>query len=276
MPTPLRLAGNGVARVVMYLCALVALIPLALVLIYVIRLGLPAVESPTFLTQPEHPVGIPGGGVSNALVGSLLMVGVASLMAIPVGIIAGIHLAEYGRGQIYDLIRLCVDSLVAAPSIAIGLFAYAVLVAPMRHFSGIAGAVALAVLMLPVVVRTTEGAVSQIDPGLREAGLALGLPHWRVSLQLVLPAAVAGVLTGALLAVARAAGESAPLIFSSLGNTLFSVDLSHPLNALPLVVYHDALEPYPDLQTTAWGAALVLVVVVLAVNLISRAVLRRR
>jgi phosphate transport system permease protein len=274
--TLIRLMGNQVARVAMYLCSALALIPLALVLIYVISNGLPAVEQPTFLTAPEHPVGIPGGGVANALIGSLMMVGLASALAIPVGVVAGVHLAEYGRAQFYDLIRLCVDALVAAPSIAIGLFAYAVLVAPAGHFSGYAGAIALAVLMLPVVVRTTEGAVSQIDPALRESGLALGLPQWRVSLQLILPAAVAGVLTGALLAVARAAGESAPLLFASLGNSLLTANMTQPMNALPLVVYHDALTPYPELQTTAWGAALVLVVVVLAVHLFSRAVFRRR
>jgi phosphate transport system permease protein len=272
----LRLMGSELARAVMYMCAALALIPLALVLIYVIRNGLPALQQPSFLTASERPVGIPGGGVANALAGSLIMVGVASLLAIPAGVVGGVHLAEYGRGRIYDLLRLCVDALVAAPSIAIGLFAYALLVAPARHFSGYAGAVALAVLMLPVVVRTTEGAVAQVEGGLREAGLALGLPRWRVSLQLVLPAALAGVLTGALLAMARAAGESAPLLFSSLGNTLLTADLRQPMGALPLVVYHDALTPFPDLQQTAWGAALVLVAAVLAVNLISRAVLRPR
>jgi phosphate transport system permease protein len=271
-----RRAGNGVAMVLMYVCALVALVPLALVLIYVVRSGIPAVMRPDFLLHGERPSGIPGGGVANAFVGSVVMVGLASAIAIPVGVIGGINLAEYGRGRLADLTRLCIDALVAAPSIAIGLFAYALLVAPVHHFSGLSGALALAVLMLPVVVRTTESAVSQVDPGLRESGLALGLARWRVSLQLILPAALPGVITGALLSVARAAGETAPLLFTSLGNQLITFDPGQPMSALPLIVYHDALTPYADLQQTAWGAALVLVAVVLAVNLLTRAVLRPR
>jgi phosphate transport system permease protein len=271
-----RLFTNGFARGVVYSTALLALVPLGLVLWYTIARGLPAVSHLEFFTNVERPAGIPGGGVAHAIAGTAIMVGLASLLAIPVGVIGGVHLAEYGHGRLANWIRLAADVLVGAPSIAIGLFAYALFVAPFHHFSGYSAAVALAVLMLPVLLRTTEGAVALVPGGLREAGLALGLPRWRVSLQLILPAAAPGVITGALLAVARAGGETAPLLFTTLGNRFFTIDPSHQMESLTLIVYHDALTPYNDLNETAWGAALVLVVLVLFVNLGSRFVLRRQ
>jgi len=273
-----RLAVNALARATVYGTALLALIPLGLVLWYTIVRGLPAVEHITFFTccNLEHPPGIPGGGVANGIAGTAIMVGLASLIAIPVGVIAGVHLAEYGHGRLASWIRLAADVLVGTPSIAIGLFAYALFVAPFHHFSAFAASLALAVLMLPVVMRTTESAVALIPGGLREAGLALGLPRWRVSLQLVLPAAAPGVITGALLAIARASGETAPLLFTTLGNRFFNLDPTHQMSSLPLIVFHDALTPYDDLNQTAWGAALVLVVLVLLINLGSRFVLRRQ
>jgi phosphate transport system permease protein len=209
-------------------------------------------------------------------VGSAIIVALASLAAIPIGVLSGVYLAEYGAGRWADWVRLASDVLVGAPSIALGLFAYALVVVPQHHFSGTAASVALAILMLPVVIRTTESAVGLIPNGLRESGLALGLPRWRVSLQLILPAAAPGVITGALLAVARAAGETAPVLFTALGNQRLIFDPNHAMSTLPLVVFRDALTPYKDLQQEAWGAALVLVVMVLFINLGSRWVLRRQ
>ncbi|MDQ6918509.1 MAG: phosphate ABC transporter permease PstA [Candidatus Dormibacteraeota bacterium] len=273
-----RLAINAIARAVVYGTALLALIPLGLVLYYTIARGLPAVEHLTFFTccNLAHPPGLPGGGVANGIAGTVIMVVLASILAIPVGVVAGVHLAEYGHGRLAGWIRLASDVLVGTPSIAIGLFGYALFVAPFHHYSAIAASLALAVLMLPVVMRTTEAAVALIPGGLREAGLALGLPRWRVSLQLVLPAAAPGVITGALLAIARASGETAPLLFTTLGNNFFTLDPTHQMSSLPLIVFHDALTPYNDLNETAWGAALVLVVLVLLINLGSRFVLRRQ
>jgi phosphate transport system permease protein len=273
-----RQAINAVAGAGVYATAILALIPLGLVLWYTIVRGLPAAEHLTFFTccHLEHPTGIPGGGVANAIAGTAIMVALASLIAIPIGVVGGVHLAEYGAARLAGWIRLGADVLVGSPSIAIGLFAYALFVAPFHHFSAFSASLALAVLMLPVVMRTTESAVSLIPGGLREAGLALGLPRWRVSLQLILPAAAPGVITGCLLAVARASGETAPLLFTTLGNPFFSLDPSKPMSSLPLIVYHDALTPYNDLNQTAWGAALVLVALVLLVNLGSRFVLRRQ
>jgi phosphate transport system permease protein len=267
---------TNLAISIIYALTGLALLPLAAVILYTISRGLPAASHMEFYTNVFRPAGIPGAGISHAIVGTGVIVGVASLAAIPVGVIGGIYLAEYGHTRWAGWVRLASDVLVGTPSIALGLFAYAALVVPAHHFSAISGSAALAILMLPVVVRTTESAVALIPVGLRESGLALGLPRWRVSLQLILPAAIAGVITGALLAVARAAGETAPLLFTSFGNNIFSTDPSHAMAALPLIVFRYALTPYKDLQDQAWGAAFVLVTLVLFVNLASRWVLRRQ
>lgn len=272
----LRRSINGMWLVIMYGLTVLALIPLGLVLYFTASKGLPPALNLDFFTNVFRPVGIPGAGVKHAIVGTLILVGLASLMSIPVGIMGGIFLAEYSLARWAAWVRLASDVLVGSPSIAIGLFAYALIVVPTHHFSGYSGAVALAILMLPIVVRTTEGAVSLIPHGLRESGLALGLARWRVSLQLILPAAAPGVITGALLAVARAGGETAPLLFTTFGNQRLVINPNGQLQALPLTVYQYALTPYKSLQDQAWGAALVLVILVLAINLISRWVLRRQ
>jgi phosphate transport system permease protein len=271
-----RRLSSRFALGVMYALTVVALIPLALVLWLTISKGLPAVSHVEFFTNSQRPSGIPGGGVANAIAGTAVIVSLASLAAIPVGVLSGVYLAEYGVGRWAGWVRLASDVLVGAPSIALGLFAYALVVVPQHHFSGTSASVALAILMLPVVIRTTEGAVGLIPNGLRESGLALGLPRWRVSLQLILPAAAPGVITGALLAVARAAGETAPVLFTALGSQFLTFDPNRQMSTLPLVVFRDALTPYKDLQQEAWGAALVLVVMVLVINLGSRWVLRRQ
>jgi phosphate transport system permease protein len=271
-----RRFASRASLAVMYLLTALALVPLGLVLWFTVQKGLPPALHLQFFLNVERPVGVPGAGINHAIVGTGIMVGLASLMAIPVGVIGGVFLAEYGQARWASWVRVSSDVLVGTPSIAVGLFVYALIVLPLHRFSGLAGSVALAILMLPIVVRTTEGAVALIPAGLRESGLALGLARWRVSLQLILPAAAPGVITGALLAVARASGETAPLLFTAFGNQHFSLDPTHALQALPLTVYHDALTPYRSLQDQAWGAALVLVVMVLAINLVSRWVLRRQ
>ncbi len=272
----MRRFSSGFAVLTMYTLTVLALVPLGLVLWFTIAKGLPAVTNLEFFVNSQRPSGIPGSGIANAIVGSAIIVGLASIAAIPIGVLSGVYLAEYGSGRWASWVRLASDVLVGAPSIALGLFAYALVVVPQHHFSGTAASVALAILMLPVVIRTTESAVGLIPNGLRESGLALGLPRWRVSLQLILPAAAPGVITGALLAVARAAGETAPVLFTALGNQRLTFDAGHPMSTLPLVVFRDALTPYKDLQQEAWGAALVLVVMVLVINLGSRWVLRRQ
>jgi phosphate transport system permease protein len=266
----------------MYVLTALALIPLALVLWFTIDKGLPSVIHPQFFFNAELPPcepkcpAVSDAGVGHAIVGTAIMVGLASLMAVPIGILAGVYLAEYNIARWSAWVRLACDVLVGTPSIAIGLFVYAFLVVPFHHFSGYSGAVALAILMLPIIARTTEGAVSLIPNGLRESGLALGIPRWRISLQLILPAAAPGVITGALLAVARAGGETAPLLFTAFGQHILVFNPNQAMQALPVTVFRYALLPYKSLQAQAWGAALVLIVLVLAVNLISRWVLRRQ
>ena len=271
-----RRSTNSFAIGGAYALTVVALIPLALVLIFTVSKGLPAALHPEFFTDVERPIGVPGAGIQHAIVGTLILVGIASLIAIPIGVLGGVFLSEYRTNRWADSVRLACDVLIGTPSIAIGLFAYAIFVLPFHHFSGLSGSFALAVLMLPIVMRTTENAVNLVPPGLRESGLALGLPRWRVSLQLIVPAAAAGVITGALLSVARASGETAPLLFTAFGTPFLNLDPTTPINALPLIVYHDALQPYKELQDQAWGAALVLIVLVLIINLASRYALRRQ
>ena len=267
---------------VMYALTVLALIPLGLVLWFTVAKGLPSVIHPEFFFNVELPPCEPScpavlkAGVEHAIVGTAIMVGLASLLAIPLGILGGIYMAEYSVAQWSNWVRLACDVLVGTPSIAIGLFVYGFLVLPFHHFSGFSGAVALAILMLPIVARTTEGAVALIPNGLRESGLALGLPRWRVSLQLIVPAAAPGVITGALLSVARAAGETAPLLFTALGAHLLVWSPNAAMQALPLTVFKYALLPYKSLQAQAWGAALVLIIMVLGINLISRWLLRRQ
>ena len=270
-----RQVANAIARGAVYATAVIALLPLSLVLVFTVVHGLPAVENVQFFTNSFRPIGIPGAGVAHALVGTIMLVGIASLMAIPLGVIGGIHLAEYGRGELARWVRLSCDVLAATPSIILGLFVYAVFVAPTKVF-GLGGSLALAILMLPVVVRTTETAVGLVPHRLREAGLALGLARWRVALQLMLPAAAPGVITGALLAVARAAGETAPVLFTSQGNNFFTLNPADRVQVLPLVVYHYALTPYPSQVQLAWGAALILILLTLLVNVTSRLALRRQ
>jgi phosphate transport system permease protein len=266
----------------MYVLTALALIPLALVLWFTIDKGLPSVIHPQFFFNAELPPcepkcpAVSDAGVGHAIVGTAIMVGLASVMAVPIGILAGVYLAEYNIARWSAWVRLACDVLVGTPSIAIGLFVYAFLVVPFHHFSGYSGAVALAILMLPIIARTTEGAVLLIPNGLRESGLALGIPRWRISLQLILPAAAPGVITGALLAVARAGGETAPLLFTAFGQHILVFNPNQAMQALPVTVFRYALLPYKSLQAQAWGAALVLIVLVLAVNLVSRWVLRRQ
>jgi phosphate transport system permease protein len=271
-----RLAANVISRVFMYAFAVIALVPLALILIYVVVQGLPALMHIEFFMNAERPEGIPDGGIANAFAGTVVMVGIASLIAIPIGIVSGVQLVEYGHGRIANGVRLACDVLVSIPSIVIGLFIYGLLVVTFHGPNGFFGSLALAILMLPVVVRTTESAVGLVPGALREAGLALGLARWRVALQLILPAAIPGVVTGALLAVARAAGETAPLLLTTVGNVFLTFNPGERMSALPLTLYHDALQPYPDLVQTAWGAALVLVLLTLLVNVLSRLALRRQ
>ena len=257
--------------------AVVALVPLIVVVVYTAGRGLSA-WSPGFFTHLPHPAGLPGGGISNAIIGSAIVDGVAGLMGIPLGVLVGFYLAG-SESRAAGTLRYAAEVFTGIPSIAIGIFAYSVIVAPLGHFSAISASVALAILMVPVVARATDAAVRTVPGELVEGGMALGGREGAVARRVTLPVALPGIVTGALLAMSRALGESAPLLFTAVGSQGYSTSLTKPIAALPLVVYIDGLQPYPDLQKIAWGTALFLVTAALLLNVASRITagrLRRR
>jgi phosphate transport system permease protein len=270
-----RLMVDRVVGALVVLCVMVASVPVLVLFLFVIIKGLPGILTPGFFTQPPHPQGVPGGGVLNAIIGTLEIVGIASLLAVPVGALIGIFLSEYGRNQVGDTVRFISDVLTGLPSIAFGIFGYTVVVLTTHHFSALSASIALAVLMLPVILRATETALLLVPNALREAGLALGAPRWRVTLEIVVPAALGGIVTGALLAIARAAGETAPLLFTAFGNDIVQTNPLQPMGALALTVFRNALLPYPNLQEQAWAAALLLVILVAVTNILARVYVRR-
>ncbi|WP_324715410.1 phosphate ABC transporter permease PstA [Carboxydochorda subterranea] len=247
----------------------VAVIPLGSILLWVARQGLSAIDW-EFLTSLPKPVGEPGGGMANAIVGTVQLVTFAGVMAVPVGVLAGVFLSEFGNTRLAEWVRAITDALTGVPSIVVGIFAYTVLVRPTGHFSGWAGSFALAVLMLPVVTRTTEEMIRLVPHSIREASLALGVPMWRTVLSVIIPSALPGIVTGVLLALARVAGETAPLLFTALGNRFWPRSFNEPVAALPLQLYVYAKSPYEDWHRQAWGAALVLVGMVLVTSILAR------
>jgi phosphate transport system permease protein len=228
-------------------------------------------------TQSTPAPGSDGGGLANAIVGSLLIVASCTLISTPIGVMAGIYLSEYGAGsKIAAVTRFVNDIMLSAPSIVIGLFVYAVLVAQVKHFSGWAGTIALSLIAIPVVVRTTENMLHLVPISLREAAYALGAPRWKVAFSVTLTAAKAGVITGILLALARVSGETAPLLFTALNNQFFSTNMNAPMANLPVVIFQFAMSPYDNWVDLAWGAALLITLVVLGLNILTRVVFREK
>ena len=256
------------------LCAAVAVALLLYILGYVFFRGVSYVNL-DFFTHTPRPLGQTGGGAQNSILGTLIMVSLASLLAIPIGLGAGIFLSEYAGPRAAGFVRFLADVLTGVPSIVIGLFIYVLLVVRLGHFSALAGAVALAVIMLPIVARTTEEMLKLVPSSQREAALALGIPQWRAIVSIVVPAGRSGLVTGALLAIARAAGETAPLLFTSLGNNFLSTDVNKPMDALPLRIYRYAIGPYDDWHRQAWAAAFMLVMMVLVLNFFARIAVNR-
>ncbi|MCD6735301.1 MAG: phosphate ABC transporter permease PstA [Burkholderiaceae bacterium] len=236
--------------------------------------GLSAFGIDFFVRSTPAP-GTEDGGLANAIVGSLMMVGAATFVSTPIGILAGIYLAEFGaRSKLAAATRFVTDIMLSAPSIVIGLFVYAIAVATVRHFSGWAGSLALSLIAIPVVVRTTENMLALVPGSLREAAFALGAPRWKVSLAVTLRAVRGGVLTGVLLAVARIIGETAPLLFTALNNQFFNADMSSPMANLPVVIYNFAMSPYENWQKLAWGGAALIALIVLGINVLARVAFR--
>ncbi len=251
------------------LAAFLVLLPLLLIFGFLVLRGASALNGAFFIQLPK-PVGEPGGGMANAIVGSLILIGLASGLGLPIGILGGIYLAESRDPRLPWVVRFLADVLNGVPSIVIGIFAYTIVVLPMRRFSALAGGVALAVIMLPIILRTTEEMLRLVPASLREAALALGIPEWKVILRVVLPTARAGIITGAMVAVARIAGETAPLLFTAFGNRFWQHGLDQPIAALPLQIFAYAISPYDDWHRQAWAGALVLIVLIFAASLVTR------
>ena len=266
--TSLALLGLCVAALGLAVAVLLA------VLGYIVVQGASSLNL-AFLTQTPKPVGEAGGGMANAIVGTLILVAMAIVVGLPVGIGAGVYLAEYGNGRFARTVRFVADVLTGIPSITIGLFAYTLLVVPLRSFSAIAGGFALGIIMLPVVTRTTEEMVRLVPLPLREGAFALGIPRWKMIVRIVLPTALGGIVTGALLAIARVAGETAPLLFTAFGNQFWNWSLREPIAALPLQIFAYAVSPYDDWHRQAWAGALVLVGLILLLSIGARILVRR-
>ena len=242
---------------------------LFLILSYIIIKGASSINLDFFIKLPK-PTGETGGGIANAIVGSFIVVGTASLIAIPVGVMSGIYLAEFGRNKFSSLIRYFADVMNGIPSIVTGIVAYVFVVVPMHGFSALAGGIALSIMMIPIITRTSEELIKMVPDTIREAGLALGIPRWKVILLIVLRTASTGIVTGIMLAVARVGGETAPLLFTAFNNSFMSFKLDQPISTMTVLIYNYASSPYPDWNAIAWGSAFVLIIIVLFVNILSK------
>jgi len=271
-----RKITNVIGLALSFVSVTIGLLGLAWILWTLAVNGLSALNL-DFFTKSTPAPGSEGGGMANAIVGSLMIVGFATLISTPIGILAGIYLSEFGKtSKFAQATRFVVDIMLSAPSIVVGLFVFALAVATVKHFSGWAGSLALSLIAIPVVVRTTENMLALVPGSLREAAFALGAPRWKVSLAVTLRAVKGGVVTGVLLAVARMIGETAPLLFTALNNQFFSTDMSRPMANLPVVIYNFAMSPYEDWQKLAWGGAALIALIVLTINILARVLFRSK
>ncbi|MBI4468342.1 MAG: phosphate ABC transporter permease PstA [Acidobacteria bacterium] len=268
-PLRYRKVVNGVMTGATFICALAVLAILFAILGYIVAQGIAALNI-DFLTKLPKPVGESGGGIAHAIVGSMLLIGIAILLGLPSGILAGLYLAEFGKNKLGRFIEFVTDILAGTPSIIVGIFAYTLIVLPMKRFSAFAGGAALALIMIPIITRTTQEIIQLVPQTLREGALALGAPQWRVTLGVVLRSAAGGVATGVMLAIARVAGETAPLLFTALGSHHWSTALDRPVASLTVTIYDYAKAPYDDWHAQAWAGALVLVMMIGMTNLAVR------
>ena len=266
---------NSVMLTMCILAAVITIIPLLYIFFYTTQSGISSLNV-DFFTQLPKPVGEEGGGMANAIVGSAILIGIGALIGIPVGILSGIYISEYSKTFVSTIVKFITDVLSGVPSIIVGIFAYGVIVIPMQRFSALAGGFALGILMIPTITKITEEMLKLVPQSLREASLALGVSRWKTSLKIVLKTASSGIVTGVLLAIARAAGETAPLLFTSFGNSFWQTSLDEPMAALPLQIFVYAISPYDDWHRQAWAGAFVLIFLVFVVNLLVRIVTRNK
>ncbi len=269
-----RRALDRVMTGVAIVTVLLVLLPLVAIFAYLVYRGIGSINLP-FLTQTPKPVGEAGGGMANAIIGSTVILGIASILGVPLGISAGIYLSEYGRNRFGDIVRFTSDVLNGVPSIVIGIVAYGIVVMRQKHFSALAGGVALAIMMVPTIARTTEQMLLLVPQSIREASYGLGISRWRTTLSITLRTAASGVITGVMLAFARVAGETAPLLFTTLGNQFWNLKIDQPTAALSLQIYTYALSPFDDWHRQAWAGALVLIVLIVSAVTAVRLVVRR-
>jgi phosphate transport system permease protein len=270
----MRRINSALMTTLTAVCTLLAVGLLLLILSYITWQGIGSLTF-QFLVDSPRPVG-EGGGIGNAILGTLVLLTLSSALGLPLGIAVGVYLSEIGKGRFADIVRFLVDTLTGIPSIVTGVFVYAILVLPMKHFSALAGGVALAVIMVPIVARTTEEMLKLVPHSLREGALALGAPQWRVTLGVIIPAAASGIATGAMLAIARVSGETAPLLFTAFGSRFFSYYLDQPIASLTVQIYNYAISPYDEWHAQAWAATLVLMTLILGINIIVRFLTRKK
>ncbi len=266
-----RLVKDIIFKGIVCLFAFISLLPLFLILYYITKNGIMVINW-DFLFNLPRPIGETGGGVVNAIVGTLMLIILSCVISIPCGIAAGIYLSENKTGKLGNTIRLSVIVLQGTPSIVIGIIAYIWIVAPLKTFSALSGGIALSIMMLPVIVKTTEETLKLIPYHLKEASLALGVPYYKTILKVILPSGISGILTGILLSVARITGETAPLLFTAFGNQFMNTNIFKPIDSLPYRIFYYAMSPYPEWHSFAWGASFILVVLTLALNLIARGI----
>jgi len=255
-------------------CTVATVGVLLVILIYIAMQGISSLNV-RFLIDSPRPVG-EGGGIGNAILGSAILLLLSSVIGLPLGIAVGVYLSEFGSGRFGGLVRFLVDTLTGIPSIVTGVFVYTIVVVPLKHFSALAGGIALALIMVPIVARTTEEIIKLVPQSLREGALALGAPQWRTTLGVVLPAAASGIATGAMLAIARVSGETAPLLFTAFGSRFFNYHLDQPIASLTVQIYNYAISPYDDWHAQAWAATLVLMTLILSLNIVVRFLTRKR
>lgn len=265
---------NHIMIIAMLLSTFLALIPLFSILTHIGFSGIRTLDI-NFITNLPAPVGEPGGGMGNALVGTLVLVSIAALIGIPVGVLTAIYLSEYQPMGFFPFtVRFVADSLLGIPSIVVGIFVYLIIVIPMKSFSAFAGGVALGIMLIPIIIRGTEGMLKMVPDSIREAGLALGMRKWRVIVNIVLPTAIKGIITTIILGIARVAGETAPLILTAFGNHFWSTELDQPISALPLQIFTYAISPFDEWHKQAWAGSLLLILLVLFLSIIARFVTR--
>lgn len=269
-----RKIKNSLFLLLTIFSALAVLIPLFMIIQFVFKQGASSLNL-SFFTELPKPVGEIGGGMKHAIVGTIYIVILGALIAVPIGVTCGIYLSEFRKSKLSKTLKLCSDLMSGIPSIVIGIFAYLMVVVPLKSFSALAGGIALSIIMLPIVIKTSEEILKLVPTHIREAGLALGLPRWKVILFIILKGSISNLLTGIILAISRAAGETAPLLFTAFGNMYISYEIDKPMATLPVQIYTYAISPFKDWQRQAWGGAFVLVILILTMNLFARYILTK-